>query len=246
MFPRGPGKELPRGAILPRFPVVVSRLRLPARATAVWSGMVHSAENGGAHDLFLPRIPIRSHADRRPGHSPRVSPTRRMGRRWLPGRRLSRWLQSRFCQSRISPWLRRTALRLRRPWVPPRFRWTTVRFCRAALGLCRTPFWFCRATCLYRARLRRAATLVVVGATSALVVGTATATLVGLGASSLVKTGLFVAIAAERPNGWALPSPPWRVQRQPSVPFQRLHHGPDAPPLHPRPGSHTRQPAGRL
>ena len=164
----------------------------------------------------------------------------------FPGRRLSRWLQSRFCQSRISPWLRRTALRLRRPWVPPRFRWTTVRFCRAALGLCRTPFWFCRATCLYRARLRRAATLVVVGATSALVVGTATATLVGLGASSLVKTGLFVAIAAERPNGWALPSPPWRVQRQPSVPFQRLHHGPDAPPLHPRPGSHTRQPAGRL
>jgi len=78
------------------------------------------------------------------------------------------------------------------------------------------------------------------------VVGTATATLVGLGASSLVKTGLFVAIAAERPNGWALPSPPWRVQRQPSMPFQRLHHGPDAPPLHPRPGSHTRQPAGRL
>jgi len=186
MFPRGPGKELPRGAILPRFPVVVSRLRLPARATAVWSGMVHSAENGGAHDLFLPRIPIRSHADRRPGHSPRVSPTRRMGRRWLPGRRLSRWLQSRFCRPRISPWLRRTALRLRRPWVPPRFRWTTVRFCRAALGLCRTPFWFCRATCLCRARLRRAVTLVV-GGTSAVVVGTATPTLVGLGASSLVK-----------------------------------------------------------
>ena len=201
MFPRGPGKELPRGAILPRFPVVVSRLRLPARATAVWSGMVHSAENGGAHDLFLPRIPIRSHADRRPGHSPRVSPTRRMGRRWLPGRRLSRWLQSRFCQSRISPWLRRTALRLRR-----------------------TPFWFCRA------RLRRAIAVVVGGATSAVVVGTATATLVGLGASSLVKNRT-VRRHCERPHAptarpadsqRAVPAPASRARCAAAPPASRL------------------------